>query len=232
MENNYFNFENREFDFPFYNKNPEISKSAWLVMLIALALGYLLYIIINTYHIFLVGEIIFSAITLLAVLYYLKWDYKRLFRKPSLNDLGWAIAMMVAYIVYSAIFTIILPASFGFTNIPMAAIDVTHEILSLIFLMLGEEIFKVIFFLLFLCILFKYTNRKNSIIISMFLTLIVFGFAHYIPSGALVTSLLIQGLGSVFHLFLYVKTKNIAVSYISHLLTDIVVTLMPLLGLM
>ena len=226
MEDNYFNFENPEFDFPFYNKNPEISKSAWLVILIALALGYVLYLTLNIYGIFFVGEISFCALSLIAVLYYLNWDYKRLFRKPSLNDFGWAIAMMVVYIVFSSIFTIMLPASFGFTNFSMAAIDVTHEILSLIFLMMGEELFKFIFFVLFLCILFKYTNnRKASIIISMFLSLIAFGFAHYIPSGALVTSLFIQGIGSVFHLFLYVKTKNLVVSYTSHLLTDVIITL-------
>ena len=234
MENNYFNFENRDFDFPFYNKNPEISKFAWLVMLIAVAIGYVLYIDLNSFFdIFLLNDILFCVIPLIPILYYLNWDYKRLFRKPSLNDLGWAVAMMVAYFIFTVIFSNILPANFEFTNITMAAIDLTQEIPQFIILLMGEEIVKFFFFVLFLCILFKYTNnRKSSIIISMILSLLVFGFAHYIPSGAFLTAIVIQGLGSVFHLFLYVKTKNLVVSYTSHLLTDVIITVLQFLAML
>ena len=58
MEDNYFKFENRNFDFPFYNKNPEIFKFAWLVMLIAFVVGHISYVLINSRFDTLIGEIL------------------------------------------------------------------------------------------------------------------------------------------------------------------------------
>ena len=230
MENNYFKFENTEFDFPFYNKNPEISKFAWFVMVIAFILGYGIYITSPIFQIPLyLSLILFCAIPLIPILYYLNWDYGRIFRKPSLNDLGWALLMIFAYIIFTIVLSPIIQAGFPSERPVMAALNATDAILPLILQIMGEEIFKFIFFVLFLCIIFKYTeNRKNSIIPAMIISLLIFGFGHFITTGTLITSLVIQGLGSVFHLFLYVKTKNLWVSYISHLLTDIILTL-PLL---
>ena len=45
--------------------------------------------------------------------------------------------------------------------------------------------------------------------------------AHYSAySGRIFQILLIQGLGSIFNLYAYMKTKNVFVSYIVHLMID------------
>ncbi|WP_407376532.1 hypothetical protein [Methanobrevibacter sp.] len=38
--------------------------------------------------------------------------------------------------------------------------------------------------------------------------------------GSLIKVLIVQGLGSIFDVLLYIKTKNVFVSYISHLIYD------------
>ena len=44
---------------------------------------------------------------------------------------------------------------------------------------------------------------------------------HYTTySGRIFQILLIQGLGSIFNLYAYMKTKNVFVSYIVHLMID------------
>lgn len=54
----------------------------------------------------------------------------------------------------------------------------------------------------------------------MIVTMIAFGTAHAGTYGTLLQVLLIQGLGSIFDLYAYIKTKNVLVSYIAHVLFD------------
>ena len=96
--------------------------------------------------------------------------------------------------------------------------------------MMGEELIKIILLLIFLTLLFKFSkNRKLSIIFSMFFTLVIFGLLHVFSSSVIV-AVVIQGFGSVFHLLLYIKTKNVFVSYISHFLTDFSITFLAYLN--
>ena len=121
-------------------------------------------------------------------------------------------------------------------NIPYTANYSTYytweSLFSLIFSMLGEELIKFIPFIFLLKIFFNFTNnRKFSIILSAILTLIIFGLIHYAPDTTLISILLIQGLGSSFMLFAYIKTKNLFVSYLCHLLTDAFVIFLTLIGI-
>ena len=52
------------------------------------------------------------------------------------------------------------------------------------------------------------------------MTMMVFGSIHEGAYGTLLQVLLIQGVGSIFDLYAYMKTKNVFVSYIAHLLFD------------
>ncbi len=86
----------------------------------------------------------------------------------------------------------------------------------------GEEMVKLNIFLGVLILAFQRTgNRKMGIVIAIAVTLFVFGMAHFRAyNGAIVQILLIQGLGSIFDLFLYMRTKNILTSYAMHVLQD------------
>ena len=95
---------------------------------------------------------------------------------------------------------------------------------ALLFVQLfGEELFKTNMLLGCLLLLFRRSgNRKSAVVIATFVTLLVFGLAHYAAYGSLVQILLIQGLGSIICLFAYIKTKNMLVTYAAHLIIDLI----------
>ena len=95
----------------------------------------------------------------------------------------------------------------------------------------GEELFKTNMLLGCFLLLFRKTgNRKSAVVVATFVTLIVFGLAHYAAYGSLVQILLIQGLGSIICLFAYLKTKNMLVTYVAHLIIDLIPFGMAALG--
>lgn len=96
------------------------------------------------------------------------------------------------------------------------------SVVNMVIQLMGEELFKVILLIIFMYVTYKFLNRKQSIIVSLIITMAAFGLLHAGFYGGVVNVLLIQGLGSIFEMFLYLKTKNIMVSYASHLLYDLV----------
>mgnify|MGYP003318594614 CR=1 FL=1 len=79
-------------------------------------------------------------------------------------------------------------------------------------------------------------NRKKSILVATFFTMILFGVTHLSSFFAseynlvtLVYSILFKGLGSIFEIYSYVKTKNIFISYLIHLVHDFICVFFPLI---
>lgn len=96
--------------------------------------------------------------------------------------------------------------------------------------LLGEELFKVSVFLILMHLIFKIASRKLSVILSTIITLTIFGLLHYTAySGAIVHIILVIGWGEIFYFYAYLKTKNVVVSYITHLLVDGIVFLSSML---
>ena len=87
---------------------------------------------------------------------------------------------------------------------------------------MGEELFKVIAFLIAMFLIYRITkNRKVSMIIGVLAALLAFGALHYYSySGNWPQIIFIIGIGSLFYFYAYLKTKNVMVSYIVHLLID------------
>lgn len=97
---------------------------------------------------------------------------------------------------------------------------------------MGEEFFKFIPLMFFLRTFFKYTdNRKLSVIMSMLVVIVLFACIHAYDFETLIFALFIQGFGSIFELIGYIKTKNILISYITHLCTDVFIYLIILMGI-
>ena len=99
-----FKFEDEGYDFPFYNKNPYIPKWGWVVLFVAFIIGTVLAVITEKLPLIILGCIVF----IVPVLYFLKWDYKAIFRVPSRKDLVLIVALFVGYIVYALIMEMIL----------------------------------------------------------------------------------------------------------------------------
>lgn len=223
----FFKFEDEGADFPFYNDNPKLSLLGGFILIFSIFLAFIPYYLNSPY----IGPFLFALIMLVPLLYFLNWDFNALFRKPSLKDIGLAILMVFVYIFYSTLMGYIFQfmGLDGFSE-SYPTINLFNDFVTLLFSMMGEELIKIILLLIFLTLLFKFSkNRKLSIIFSMFFTLVIFGLLHVFSSSVIV-AVVIQGFGSVFHLLLYIKTKNVFVSYISHFLTDFSITFLAYLN--
>lgn len=225
----YFKFENKDLDFPIYRKNPHVPKSGWIVLFIAIFVGFLMQGLLGNE---LIEGILFMGVILIPLLYYLKWDYKAIFQKPTSREVLLAIALFVGYIIYSLIIGNVLDY-FAMTGTPTVS-ETSITFMSLIplpFSLMGEELVKFIPFIFFLRLCYKYSNnRKLSIIISMILVMVFFGFLHAMDFKSIVSVLLLQGAGSIFEFYGYIKTKNILISYITHLCTDVFLFVLIILG--
>lgn len=223
----FFKFEDEGADFPFYNDNPKLSLLGGFILIFSIFLAFIPYYLNIPY----IGPFLFALIMFVPLLYFLNWDFNALFRKPSLKDIGLAILVVFVYVFYSTIMGYIFQfmGLDGFSE-SYPAINLFNDFVTLLFSMMGEELIKIILLLIFLTLLFKFSkNRKLSIIFSMFFTLVIFGLLHVFSSSVIV-AVVIQGFGSVFHLLLYIKTKNVFVSYISHFLTDFSITFLAYLN--
>ena len=221
-------FEKR--DFPFYNEIPKMSKIGWLVLLVSVPVALFSFRYVYFYTNEFAGSIVFLLIMLIPLLYFSDWDYSLFFRRPTNDELILAVVMFLAFFIYSSIMTNLLDAS-GLASITSGDADIV-PIISLVFSMMAEELMKFIPLMFLLRVLFKYTsNRRLSITVSSAVTLVFFALIHLEPGVSLLSVLLIQGLGSLFHLYVYLKTKNLFASYLSHLMTDAFVLIMAMLGI-
>ena len=221
-------FEKR--DFPFYNEIPKMSKIGWLVLLVSVPVALFSFRYVCFYTNEFAGSIVFLLIMLIPLLYFSDWDYSLFFRKPTKDELILAVVMFLAFFIYSLIMTPLLDAS-GLASTGSGDAEII-SIISLVFSMMAEELMKFIPLMFLLRVLFKYTsNRRLSIMVSSAVTLVFFALIHLEPNVSLLSVLLIQGLGSLFHLYVYLKTKNLFASYLSHLMTDAFVLIMAMLGI-
>ena len=216
----YFKFENKDLDFPVYKKNPHIPKSGWIVLLIAMIVGYFMQGLFDNE---MLGGILFCFIILIPLLYYLKWDIKAIFQKPKAKEVALAVALFAGYIIYSIVMGSVLEFfSLNGSEILDASTLTLANVPPLVFSLMGEEFLKLIPFLFFLRLFYKYTdNRKGSVIASMLVVMVFFGLLHLMDLQSLPSVLLMQGFGSIFEFYGYIKTKNVFISYITHLCTDV-----------
>lgn len=226
-EISWFNFENKDLDFPIYKKNPHVPKWGWIVLLIAMLAGF----------IFMIGTSIFAAllsmlIILIPLLYFLKWDYKAIFQKPKAKDIGLAVALFVGYIIYSLLMgTALEYLGIAGGDLVDYATMTWMSIPPLFFSLMSEELIKFIPFMFFMRVIYKYSNnRKLSVIVSMIIVMIFFASLHALDFNMFLFAIFIQGLGSIFEFIGYIKTKNILISYITHLCTDVFIFILIILG--
>lgn len=227
----FFKFEDTSRDFPYYRHNPRISKGAWIVLLLTIPISFLVYAIFAIEHEML-GSILFALILLIPLMYFSKWDFSLIFHKPTKSEIKLAVLLFVGYMIYAIAMDGILELFEQTSAVTGDYFGLTWEMLfSLVFSMLAEELIKFIPLMFFMRFVFKFTNnRKLSVVVSSTIVLIFFGLLHYDPQVTpLISVLLIQGLGSIFEIYGYIKTKNLFVPYLCHLLTDGFIFLLILL---
>ena len=215
-------------DFPFYNDIPKLSTAEWLLLLapviIMLAMLFVPDLRPGEY-----SPIIIFLIMVIPALYVCKGNYSLFFKKPKKRDILTIILCVIASYVYTLTVAYIL---MFVLRIPISGNAILSEftspdvflIISTLMQLLGEEFFKIFMLLILMHVVYKLTsNRGLSIALGLILTLFIFGIAHSRAySGRILQILLIQGLGSIFDVYAYMKTKNVVVSYIIHVLIDFI----------
>ena len=224
----YFQFDETR-DFPYYNHNPRLSKIAWIILLLTVPIS--LIGLVLGYDNELVSSILFCFILLIPLLYFSKWDYKLLFRKLTRNELILAVLMFIGYIAYAILIGSALEY-FGMYSTTSEAIPVDIiSLISLIFSMMGEELLKFIPLMFFMRLFYKINNKRDlSFAISSLIIMICFGLLHHDFASSIWACLLTQGVGTIFEIYGYYKTKNLLVPYISHILTDAFLMIMVMIG--
>lgn len=223
----WFGFENKDRDFPFYKKNPHVPKWGWIVLFIAMIFGLIL-TAGDTIQITFLS----CVVIIVPVLYFLKWDYKAIFQKPSLRDVALALALCAGYLAYALIISTLLEnvGIMGADLVEQSTVSI-FEVIPLIFSLMTEEFLKFIPFMFFLRLIFKYSdNRKLSVVSSMLITMVFFASLHSLSWGTFIYAIFVQGFGSIFEFFAYFKTKNILVSYICHYATDFLLYMCVIFG--
>ena len=219
----FFKFEEKDYDFPFYNTEYPLSP----IGLIALIIAFVVPIIImfsnidNGYYF----GLIFLSLGLIGVGIASKGKFKSICKKLKKSDARLIVEMIILQAVFALTFSMIEIYVFGIHANPNPITDSYHSIyiyIQVIFDLFGEELFKLIGIFIFAYIVYKLTsNRKVSIGLGVFLSLTVFGLMHLPTYGNLIHSLIAIGYASIFTVYTYLKTKNIFVSYITHLIYDV-----------
>lgn len=223
-------------DFPFYNHNPRISEFGWLVMLLSVPVAFLTYGLVGSKPgMEIISSIIFCLIMLIPLLYFSNWDYSLMFRKPTKNEIILAVLLFLGYMVYTIIVGTFLD-TLALSGVKLSTADSLGinlaSTIGLIFSMMGEELLKFIPLMFLMRVVYKFSgNLKLAVAISTAIVLLVFGLLHYgPPTNTLASVLLLQGFGSMFEMYGYLKTKNLFVPYLSHLLIDAVSFIIIILG--
>lgn len=223
-------------DFPFYNHNPRISEFGWLVMLLSVPVAFLTYGLMGSKPgMELISSIIFCLIMLLPLLYFSNWDYSLMFRKPTKNELILAVLLFLGYMIYMLVVGNVLD-TFALSGVKLSTAESmginAGSMIGLIFSMMAEELLKFIPLMFLMRVVYKFRGNLNlAVAISVTIVLLVFALLHYAPpTNTLASVLLLQGFGSMFEMYGYLKTKNLFVPYLSHLLIDAVSFIIIILG--
>ncbi|MBS7256828.1 MAG: hypothetical protein KIG63_00075 [Methanobrevibacter sp.] len=222
----FFKFENREFEIPFVNHNPRVPKIGWAIMLFCILISFLLYLFANDP---IIGGILFFAVPFIPLMYYLKWDFSAIIRKPSRKDVLLAFCLFVMYMIYGTVMCFVLESPVTGTDEAVTL----QSMIGLIFSLMGEELIKFIPFLFLMRLSLKLSgNRKASLVLSAAIVMAFFGLLHtdFTTPSIILQGLLIQGLGTIFEFYGYFKTKNLLVPYMSHIFTDVFIYSLTFLG--
>lgn len=232
MDNDFFNFEEDALDFPFYNGKPSVSATGWLLLVIGalLYVGFCLELWnyvpgVENWPIF-TTPIVGVLVLLLPLAFCSRGKLGLVIKMPKLKDMKVVILCVIGYIVFTIAMILILGA-FGIVGNgnPMSSAAASAPLLVMLILFISlfaEELFKVIAMLLGMTVFYSFTkNRKNSMILAIVFSCIIFGLIHLTTYNFnIMQCLLIIGCGAVFHLYPYIKTKNVINSYITHVLID------------
>ncbi|MBP3893378.1 MAG: CPBP family intramembrane metalloprotease [Atopobiaceae bacterium] len=217
-----FRWELPGMDFPLYNDETlALWQPAVLILCAILA--------VTVPRFFTDDRVIKAAImffgTLVPFLILVRGDIGSIIKRPRWRDIPLVLIALVLTIVYSIGMGLLLSRMLGVQVQPNALYQEEKGALfyqAMLVQLFGEEMLKLDVLLGVMTLAYRWTdNRKTSVVLAAFATMFVFGIAHLAAyNGSILQILLVQGLGSIFDLFCYMRTKNVLTSYAMHVMLD------------
>lgn len=236
QKDEFFKFESETSDFPLYNENPHISTVKWTVMILSVVLTFILIMVpdfLSELGIF--KRFLYLIIPLLGFGFAVNWKYGLICKKFKKGDIKLILILLITELAV----TMFLSNVLKYLGIVAQDNPITSELMLIStwiiypLQLFGEELIKIIPFIVFLAVIYKFTkNRKMSIVIATAFTLVIFALLHLPAYQNLISVLVLQGFCSVFTMYAYLKTKNIFVSYAIHFLLDTIVFIIVLIPML
>ncbi len=230
-KSDFFKFENKDVDFPFYNDKNFNFTALQSLFLMVVSIGSPILLQLGSWFIpDFIEPFIDIVLPLGAFMLVVKSHWTKLFKKIRFKDVLFAFGVLLINLIVSGIVGFIVLKFIGAESNPAAKMVQGNTVfgniifvLKLIPMLIGEEIMTIIPFLVILTFASKKLklSRKASIIISWVVTAVMFGLIH-LPTynWNFAQSVLIIGSARMVLTFAYLKTKNIWVSSMAHILND------------
>jgi len=219
---NYFKFEKGVHDFPFYNNNPPLSNKSWNILCIILILSILYTIITHK----VLPTIITSSLILIYLLWSSNWNYKIVLHKPTSEEIIFLIVLIIIKVSFVCwIITISNYTSFV-SSVPLISFG---NLISFAWDALIDDVILFIVMLLSMKLIYQYSkNRKSAIILSSIITIGIYGTLYLSLNLNILSIFLVlyRYLGFTFDIFAYIKTKNLAICFLLHYVSRILLFMM------
>ena len=231
-QSQYFEFEDKNSDFPYYKNKNFFSNRSGLLLLFSIILFILLIFGPIKFKTYQEELILFLAMSLPFVIA-LKGRLGSLFKKPKISDIKLVILCVLGNLFLLLIITTVdviintvLPINIIHATSSFGSYDSITLLNCIVaaFQIVAEEIFRIMIFITCLYVAYKFSNnRKTSIIIAVVFSLLVFGLMHANTYSNILYCIVVMGFGTFFTLYPYLKTKNVLLSIFVHMIWNLLV---------
>jgi hypothetical protein len=221
-------------DFPFYNdKN---IKALDIFILAIMPILFTAYTFSSLSIPFGLGPYLFCFLQLGAFLFVARGKISLLIKKLSFKDIVRVIVTVILQFIFAMVIAAIIKFVFNVTTNGNDVLNMKMDIvfwIKVIVQLFGEELYKILIFLVVLAIMYKLTNKRTlSIVVATTISLVCFALIHITTYNSIIQILLLQGLASLICMYNYLKTTNILTSYLQHLLFDSIPFVLAMFGLL
>ena len=169
-----------------------------------------------------IKSVLYFVVGIAVALFKTKGKLNLLFKKPKLADIKTILISVIAYFVLNGLIHNIVSliphhqdagVNVALTNIPLLVVTALQ--------IFGEEVFRFMPFILVAYFVYKFTqNRKHAVLLGAVASLIIFGALHTSAYGSFLFAVVGITIPAIALAYSYLKTKNIFVSYLVHLIID------------
>ena len=231
-QSEYFEFEDKGTDFPYYKNGDVFTRKTGLILVLSILLFAFLIFGPVKFQTHQEELILFLAMSLPFVIA-TGGKLGSLFKKPKLSDLKLVILcvlgdlfLLLIIVIIQVTLSTLVPVDFIHTTQSFGEYSSITALAFLVelFQIVAEELYRVLIFIVALYLMYKFTkNRKTSIIIATIISLLIFGLMHINTYPNIAFCIIVMGFGTFFTLYPYLKTKNVLLSILVHMIYNLLV---------